>query len=95
MWDSGPAAGGAEPRAKHHARAAARHHPAAAGSGGDHVAAILRLRTDPDDRLRQRRQPPAGPRGCAATRDRRPPVARRVAPAHRPAVAHGKPAARA
>ena len=88
-----PAHAGATRGAEHQAAAASRHHPAAARNGRDHVAVVLRVWPDPDDRLRQRRQSPARPRRRAPARDRRAPVARRVAATHRPAVADRKPAA--
>ena len=41
-------------------------HPAAGGGAADVHAALLCLRADPDDRLRERRQPPAGARRVAS-----------------------------
>ncbi len=52
---------------------------------------VLRLRADPDDRLRQRRQPAARARRLAPAGDRHPAVAWRITPAHHPAAAHGEP----
>ena len=55
--------------------------------------AVLRLRADPDDRVRQRRQSAPRARRLAPAGDRHPTVAWRVTPAHHPAAAHGEPPA--
>jgi hypothetical protein len=49
-------------------------------------AALRRLRIDPDDRMRQRRQPVAGAGSGAAARDRHSTLAWRIAAAHCPPV---------
>ena len=64
----------------------------AARGAADLLADLLRLRADPDDWLRQRRQPAARARCLAPAGDRHPAVARRVTPAHHPAAAHGESA---
>ena len=72
-------------------RARARCRRVAPGLHIAFYAAVLRLRADPDDRLRQRRQPAARARRLAPAGDRHSPVAWRVTPAHHPAAAHGEP----
>ena len=64
--------------------AAARYRPAAAGSHRGLRAALRRLRIDPDDRVRQRRQPVAGAGSGAAAGDRHSTLAWRIAAAHCP-----------
>jgi hypothetical protein len=56
----------------------------------DLLADLLRLRADPDDWLRQRRQLAARTRCHAPAGDRHQAVGRSVTPAHHPATAHGK-----
>ena len=76
----------------HQAETAAGHALGRCGRGAAGLLAdLLRLRADPDDRLRQRRQPAARARRLAPAGDRHPAVARRVTPAHHPAAAHRKP----
>ena len=55
------------------------------------LADLLRVRVDPDDRLRERRQPAARACGLAPTGDRDQIVARRVTPANHPSTADGEP----
>ena len=55
------------------------------------LADLLRVRIDPDDRLRERRQPAARACGCAPAGDRDQIVARRVTPAHHPSTADREP----
>ena len=57
-------------------RAETRHASAADGSHRGLRTVVLRVRTDPADRLRQRRQPAARARRGASARDRHSPVAR-------------------
>ncbi len=76
----------------HRAGAAAGHGPGRlARSSRGVLADLLRVRADPDDRLRERRQPAARACGCAPAGDRDQIVARRVTPANHPSTAHGKP----
>ena len=67
--------------------------PAPAGSHRPLHAVVPRVRVDPADRLRQRRQPAAGARRGAAAGDRHSALARRLAPPHRPPADDGKRAA--
>ena len=83
------------PRDEHRAAAPARHHSATDGSRRGLHAVVLRVRTDPADRLRQRRQPVAGARRGASAGDRHSPLARRVAAPHRPPADDRERAARA
>ena len=95
VWDSGrhkhrrPG----ESRCKRPPRTETGNGPAAGGGLGHSRAALLCFRADPDDRLRERGEPPAGARRVASARDRHPIVAWRLTAAHHPAAAHGEPAA--
>ena len=84
------------PYRKHHARTEAGNHPARSRrSLLVFTPLFFAFGLDPDDWLRERRQPAAGARRLAPARDRHPAVAWRLAPPHHPATAHGEPAARA
>ena len=67
VWDSGRTGGGAVDRRRASITLEPRQGTiaAAGGSAAGVHAALLCLRTDPDDRLRKRRQPPAGTRRLA------------------------------
>ena len=72
------------PRRAHHPAAETRHAPAADGGHRGLRATLHRVRTDPGDWLRQRRQPAARSCGGPSARDRHPAVARGAAPPHHP-----------
>ena len=81
--------------ADHRARPQTRHASAADGSDRGLCTAVLRVRIDPADRVRQRREPVARARRGASARDRHSTVAGRVATPHCPAVDDRELAARA
>ena len=78
-----------------HPAAETRHAPATDGGRCDLHAVVLFVRTDPGDRLRQRRQPAARSCGGTSARDRHPAVARRATPPHHPPADDRELAARA
>ena len=67
VWDSGRTDGRLLDRraGEHHARTEARDDPAAGGGDAGVDSALLCLRSDPDDRVRERRQPAARAGGLA------------------------------
>ena len=85
---------GATP-ADHRPRPQTRHASAADGSDRGLCTVVLRVRLDPADRVRQRREPVARARRGASARDRHSAVAGRVATPHCPAVDDRELAARA
>ena len=86
-WDANQSTGASGRDHEYRAAAPAWHRAAAVGSYRAVRAVVLRVRIDPADWLRQRRQPVARPRGGASARDRHSTVDRRIAAPHCPAVA--------
>ena len=95
-WDSNQQIPtGRSPGRAPHPAAETRHAPATDGGHCDLHAVVLCVRTDPGDRLRQRRQPAARSCGGPSARDRHPAVARGATPPHHPPTDDRELAARA